>query len=111
HRVNLEGTVATLLAAQAAKLKRIVYTSSIAAVGIAPGGLADETTKFNLFDVANPYILTTWQSERIAMRFAESGLPLVLVNRGFPFGPRDIAPTPTGAIVLSLLTQHVPGYG
>src|SRR5688572_2411495 len=63
HRVNIEGTVATLLAAQAAKLKRIVYTSSIAAVGIQDGGLADETTKFNLFDVANPYILTKWQSE------------------------------------------------
>jgi dihydroflavonol-4-reductase len=111
HRVNIEGTVATLLAAQAAKVKRIVYTSSIAAVGIAPGGLADETTRFNLFDVANPYILTKWQSERIAMRFAESGLPVVVVNPGFPFGPRDIAPTPTGAIVLSLLKKQVPGYG
>jgi dihydroflavonol-4-reductase len=32
HRVNIEGTVATLLAAQAAKVKRIVYTSSIAAL-------------------------------------------------------------------------------
>lgn len=111
HRVNIEGTVATLLAAQATKVKRIVYTSSIAAIGIVDGGLADETTKFNLFEVANPYILTKWQSERIAMRFAESGLPVVIVNPGFPFGPRDIAPTPTGAIVLSLLKKQVPGYG
>jgi len=107
----IEGTTATLLAAQAAKVKLIVYTSSIAAVGIVDGGLADENTKFNLFDVANPYILTKWQSERIAMRFAESGLPVVIVNPGFPFGPRDIAPTPTGGIVLSLLKKQVPGYG
>jgi len=111
HRVNVEGTVTTLLAAQAAKMKRVVYTSSIAAIGIVEGGLADETTKFNLFDVANPYILTKWQSERVAMRFAEAGLPVVVVNPGFPFGPRDIAPTPTGGIVLAVLKKQVPGYG
>lgn len=111
HRVNVEGTVTTLLAAKEAGTKRIVYTSSIAAIGIAPGGLADETTKFDLFDVANPYILTKWQSERIALRFAEAGLPVVVVNPAFPFGPRDVAPTPTGAIVLALLRREVPGYG
>jgi dihydroflavonol-4-reductase len=111
YRVNVEGTVTTLLAAQAAKVNRVVYTSSIAAVGLVDGGLADETTKFNLFEVANPYILTKWQSERVALRFAEAGLPVVVVNPAFPFGPRDIAPTPTGAIVLSLLKRQVPGWG
>jgi dihydroflavonol-4-reductase len=111
YRVNVEGTVATLLAAQAARVRRVVYTSSIAAVGLFPGGeLADETTRFNLFDVANPYILTKWQSERVAMRFAEAGLDVVCVNPAFPFGPRDVAPTPTGAIVLSLLKRQVPGW-
>jgi dihydroflavonol-4-reductase len=111
YRVNVEGTVSTLLAAQQANVKRIVHTSSIAAIGLAPGGLADETTAFNLFDIANPYILTKWQSERIAMRFAEAGLPVVVVNPAFPFGPRDIAPTPTGGIVRSLLRKQVPGHG
>lgn len=111
YRVNVEGTVSTLLAAQQAKVDRVVYTSSIAAIGLVDGGLADETTKFNLFDVANPYILTKWQSERIAMRFAESGLPVVVVNPAFPFGPRDIAPTPTGGIVRALLAKQVPAYG
>lgn len=111
YRVNVEGTVSTLLAAQHAKVNRIVYTSSIAAIGLVEGGLADETTKFNLFDIANPYILTKWQSERIAMRFAEGGLPVVIVNPAFPFGPRDIAPTPTGAIIRALLNKEVPGHG
>ncbi len=108
HRVNLEGTTATLLAAQKAGVRRVVYTSSIAAVGLRHDGLADEETKFNLFDVANAYILTKWQSERIALRFAEAGLPLVVVNPAFPFGPRDIAPTPTGAIVLGVLRRQYP---
>ncbi len=110
YRVNVEGTTTSLLAAQAARVERIVYTSSIAAIGLVDGGLADENTRFNLFDIANPYILTKWQSERVALRFAEAGLPVVVVNPAFPFGPRDIAPTPTGAIILSLLKKQVPGY-
>ena len=111
YRINVEGTTTTLLAAQDAKVRRIVYTSSIAAIGIVDDGVADETTAFNLFHVANPYILSKWQSERVAMRFAEAGLPVVVVNPGFPFGPRDIAPTPTGGIVKALLEGKVPGRG
>src|SRR5262245_43238907 len=42
YRVNIEGTTASLLAAQAAGVRRVVYTSSIAAVGHPPdGGPAD----------------------------------------------------------------------
>ncbi len=111
YRVNIEGTVATLLAAEHAKVKRIVYTSSIAAIGLAKDGLADETTPFNLFDIANEYILTKWQSDRVAQKFAQSGLPLVIVNPGFPFGPRDIAPTPTGKIILAIMKGQVPARG
>src|SRR5215831_9909128 len=79
-RVNLEGTTATLLAAMEAKVKRVVYTSSIAAIGVNDDGEADETTRFNLWDVQMPYITTKYLSERIALRFAEGGLPLVVVN-------------------------------
>ncbi|MGZ3422097.1 MAG: SDR family oxidoreductase [Polyangiales bacterium] len=112
YRVNVEGTTSTLLAAEKARLRRIVYTSSIAAIGLPEGrSLADETTTFNLFDIANEYILTKWLSERVATRFAEAGLPIVIVNPAFPFGPRDAAPTPTGKIVISLLKGEVPGVG
>jgi dihydroflavonol-4-reductase len=112
YKVNVEGTTSTLLAAQKARVRRIVYTSSIAAIGLGEGrNLATENTQFNLFDIANEYILTKWLSERVAMRFAESGLPVVIVNPAFPFGPRDTAPTPTGRIVLSLLRGEVPGVG
>jgi len=112
YKVNVEGTTSTLLAAEKARLRRVVYTSSIAAIGLAEGrDLASENTTFNLFDIANEYILTKWLSERVAMRFAEAGLPIVIVNPAFPFGPRDTAPTPTGKIVLSLLRGEVPGVG
>lgn len=108
-KVNVEGTTATLLAAQRAKVGRVVYTSSIAAIGLVPGGEADEACTFDLFDVANDYIMTKWLSERVALTFAQSGLPLVVVNPAFPFGPRDVAPTPTGKILLAALRGEIPG--
>ncbi len=110
YRVNVEGTTATLLAAQHVGLRRIVYTSSIAAVGLPEGrALADESHAFDTFDIANDYILTKWLSERVALQFASAGLPVVVVNPSFPFGPRDLAPTPTGRILLALLRGEVPG--
>lgn len=112
YRVNLEGTTTTLLAAQKAKVERIVYTSSIAAVGWREDGRpSDESVEFNLWDIANDYILTKHLSERIAMNFADAGLPIVVVNPGFPFGPGDLAPTPTGKIILAILKGQVPGVG
>ena len=108
-RVNLEGTTNSLLAAQRAGVRKVVYTSSIAAVGLRDDGTpSDETVPFNLYGIANEYILTKFLSERIAVRFAEAGHPIVIVNPALPFGERDIAPTPTGGIILSVLRKQVP---
>ncbi len=111
YRVNLEGTTSVLLAAMEKKVRRVVFTSSIAAIGVRDDGEADETTRFNLFDIGMPYITTKYLSERIAMRFADAGLGVVVVNPAFPFGPGDVAPTPTGGIVLALMEKRVPGIG
>lgn len=111
YRVNVEGTTTSLLAAQAAGVGRVVYTSSIAAVGLrADGRPADETVPFNTHDIANEYLLTKMLGERIALGFARV-LPVVVVNPAFPFGPGDVAPTPTGAIVLAILRGQLPAVG
>jgi len=106
-RVNVEGTTCVLLAAIAARVERVVFTSSIMAVGL--GG--DEEKSYDLFDMAGTYTLTKYLSERVAMRFARAGLPLVVVNPGMPFGPRDRGPTPTGQVVLRFLKREVPVLG
>jgi len=112
YRVNVEGTTIALLAAQKAGVRRVVYTSSIAAVGLTgDGSPADESTPWNLWDIASHYITSKFHAERVALRLAEAGLPVVIVNPAFPFGPRDVAPTPTGAMILSLLRGQVPGVG
>ncbi|MFT3769254.1 MAG: NAD-dependent epimerase/dehydratase family protein [Minicystis sp.] len=111
YRVNVEGTTTSLLAAQAAGVGKVIYTSSIAAVGLhGDRRPSDERVEFNLWDIANEYLLTKMTSERIALRFAAT-LPVVVVNPAFPFGPGDVAPTPTGKIILSILRGEVPGVG
>jgi dihydroflavonol-4-reductase len=113
YRVNVEGTKTVLWAAYKARLKRVVYTSSIAAVGRGDNGRpVDETHPFSRadWDEGNAYIRSKWLSEQDALRFALEGLPLVVVNPAFPFGERDIAPTPTGGIVIAALKKQVPGY-
>jgi len=112
YRVNVEGTTNVMLAAQKLGLSKIVYTSSIAALGVrGDGKLIDESVPFNYYDGANHYILTKYLSERVAMNFASAGLPVVVVNPAFPFGPGDIGPTPTGRIIIGLLRGQVPARG
>lgn len=110
-RVNVEGTTAVMLAAQAAKISRIVHTSSTMAVGLAPRGKTDETARFNTFDVAGHYTMTKYASERVVMRFARAGLPVVVVNPSMPFGPGDRTPTPTGQTMLTILRGEAPAIG
>ncbi len=112
YEVNVEGTRSLLTAALASKsLEKVVHTSSIAAVGAKPGTEpADETTFFNLWDRANEYILSKYVSELEVLDFVRRGLPAVIVNPAFPFGRGDIAPTPTGEIVLNTAKRVVPGY-
>ncbi len=111
YEVNVEGTKTVLFAALRAGVGKVVYTSSIAAVGRPEqGDIADETTAFNLWDESNHYVRSKWLSERDALRFAREGLPLVVVNPAFPFGERDIGPTPTGRFIVDALAGRVPGY-
>ena len=113
YRVNVEGTKTVLWAAFKARLQRVVYTSSIAAVGRGRDGQpVDETCQFSSqdWDEGNAYIRSKWLSEQDALRFAAEGLPLVVVNPAFPFGERDIGPTPTGGFIVGALKKQVPGY-
>jgi dihydroflavonol-4-reductase len=113
YKVNVEGSKTVLWAAYKAGLEKVVYTSSIAAVGHREDGEpANEGDPFSPvdWDVGNAYIRSKWLSELDALRFAKEGLPLVVVNPAFPFGERDIGPTPTGAFIVSALKKQVPGY-
>ncbi|MDE2821001.1 MAG: NAD-dependent epimerase/dehydratase family protein [Chloroflexota bacterium] len=90
-RVNVEGTRNVLSAAQAAGVRRVVFTSSAAAVGIRPGGaLADESDRFNLSPERYLYAYSKVKAEEIAAEFAASGLDVVTLNPTVVIGPGDL---------------------
>lgn len=101
--VNLQGSRNILWACQESKdVKKVVYTSSLSAIGIKPGKeVSDETTPFNQYD-ATPYVLSKYLSQQEALSFAKHGLDISVVNPAFPFGPGDVGPTPTGDIIISM---------
>ena len=111
YRVNVEGTRAILEAARRAGIPRVVYTSSVATLGIPKdGGPGDENTAVALGDMIGHYKRSKFLAEEVARTFAAEGLPIVIVNPSTPLGPRDIKPTPTGRIVRDAIAGRLPAY-
>jgi len=111
YRTNVEGTRALLDAAQRAGVPRVVYTSSVATLGIPKDGTpGTETTPVSLGDMVGHYKRSKFLAEQVAAGFAAQGVPVVIVNPSTPIGPRDIKPTPTGRLVRDAMAGRMPAY-
>lgn len=112
YDVNVNGTKALILAAAEAGMKRMVYTSSVATLGLHSNHLpADEETPSHPASIAGHYKRSKFQAEQVVKALVrENQLPLVTVNPSTPIGPRDVKPTPTGRIVLDTLRGKMPAY-
>ena len=112
YRTNVDGTRALVRAAGAAGVRRIVYTSTVATLGLhADGSPADETTPAGLDDMIGHYKRSKYLAEQAVRELIEQGgLPAVIVNPSAPVGPRDARPTPTGRMVLAAARGHMPAY-
>ncbi|MEE9887713.1 NAD-dependent epimerase/dehydratase family protein [Acinetobacter nosocomialis] len=113
RKVNVEGTRTVLNAAKKAGVKRVVYTSTGACFAGQPKGIqATETSPFALGATGDAYVLTKFEAHQVALQFAAGGLDIVIVCPTGPIGPQDIAPTPTGKLLLTIATMPalaVPG--
>jgi dihydroflavonol-4-reductase len=109
---NVDGTRNIMEAALEAAVERIVYTSSVATLGInADGTPGDETTPVSVEDMIGHYKRSKFLAERIVDELVrERGLPAVIVNPSTPVGPRDIKPTPTGRVVRDAAAGRIPAY-
>jgi len=111
YRANVGGTENVLQAAAAAGVSRVVYTSSVAALGLKDDGSpGDETTPVVRARIIGHYKKSKYDAERVAEKWAAQGLPVVIVNPSTPIGERDIKPTPTGQLIVDFLNGRLPAY-
>lgn len=109
---NVDGTRNILRAAMESGISRIVYTSSVATLGVRPDGQsADETTPASLVDMIGPYKRSKFLAEEAVLKMvATEGAPVVIVNPSAPIGPYDIKPTPTGRMIVEAAAGRMPAY-
>ncbi len=109
---NVDGTLNLMRAALRAGVSRVVYTSSVATLGLnADGTPADEDTPVSIDDMIGHYKRSKFIAEREVRRMVtEDRLPAVIVNPSTPIGPRDVKPTPTGRVVLDAAAGRIPAF-
>lgn len=112
YETNVAGTRALLRHAAEAGVARIVYTSSVATLGLKAGGEpADEDTPVGPADMIGHYKRSKFQAEQEVDRLVrDEDLPVVIVNPSTPVGPRDVKPTPTGRMVAQAASGRMPAY-
>lgn len=94
------GTRYVLEAALQSDVRKVILTSTVAALGVPRGGeFLTEAHAFNLPPDAFPYGYAKYQAELTASRLAEGRLHLVIVNPSIVLGPGDINRI-SGSIIL-----------
>jgi dihydroflavonol-4-reductase len=111
-RTNVDGSAALLRVAATAGATRIVYTSSVAALGITKNGTpGDEETPVQYADMVGIYKQSKYLAEAAVRDLVQrEKAPVVIVNPSTPIGPRDIKPTPTGRIIVEAANGKMPAF-
>ena len=108
---NVGGTRNLLSACCEAGVGKVVYTSSVGTIGMRHDGVpADEASPVGLDDMIGHYKRSKFMAEQVAFEFANSGLPVVIVNPTTPIGSADLKPTPTGKIIQNFMRGRLPAY-
>jgi len=111
YDVNVTGTKNLLEAAREVGTGRIVYCSTIGAIGLPPGGgLGTEETPVSLEQMAGHYKRSKYLAEQVVLTLAQAGLPVVIVNPSAPVGAGDVKPTPTGQVIVDFMKGRMPAY-
>ncbi len=111
YECNVTGTENVLTAARDNRVEKIIYTSSVATLGLPEDGTpGNEETPVSLADMVGHYKRSKFLAEQVALRYAAEGLPIVIVNPSTPVGTGDLKPTPTGKLIVDFLNGRMPGY-
>lgn len=116
YHTNVDGTARLFDACEQAAVQKIVYTSSVAAIGIPkkPDSqgcqIGNEETPVCLDDMIGHYKRSKFLAQEVALRYAQRGMPIVIVNPSTPIGAGDLKPTATGKIIVDFLCGRMPAY-
>lgn len=111
YRANVDGTRALLAMAREAGVRRFVYTSSVATMGFRTDGLiVNEDTPVSLEMMVGHYKRSKFLAEQEAIKAAEAGQEVMILNPTTPIGSHDAKPTPTGRIFVDFLNRKFPAY-
>jgi dihydroflavonol-4-reductase len=111
YESNVTGSRNVMQAALDESVERVVYTSTVGALGLnEDGSPANETTPVAIDDMIGHYKRSKFLAEEEVRNFAARGLPVVIVNPSTPVGELDIKPTPTGKIIVDFLKGKMFGY-
>lgn len=111
YDVNVTGTTNIMEAARDVGTERIVYCSTIGAIGLPPsGGVGTEDTPVSLEQMAGHYKRSKYLAEQEVLKLARAGLPVVIVNPSAPVGEGDVKPTPTGQMIVDFMKGRMPAY-
>ncbi len=108
--LNVEGTRNVLEEALRAEVERVVYTSSVAAVGPArKGSVATETNVWDAGRYGIPYVDAKHDAEEVVLGLADRGLPVVVVSPAHVLGAGDPGRSST-VLVRRFLRRQIPAY-
>lgn len=111
YEANVQGTRNILNAARRAGVQRLVYTSSVATIGIpADGTPGEEATPNSLENMIGHYKRSKYLAEEVVREAAREGMSVIIVSPSTPVGPGDVKPTPTGQLVLDAAAGRMPAY-
>ncbi len=111
YQSNVEGTRNILQAAKEAGIEKIVYTSTVGALGNTGAGTpGNEETPVSLKEMTGHYKRSKFLAEKIALDFAAQGAPITIVNPSTPVGSWDVKPTPTGQMIVDFLKGKMFAY-
>jgi len=111
YKANVDGTRELLRLAREARVKRVVYTSSVATMHFRTDGIViNEDTPVSLADMVGHYKRSKFMAEQEAIKAAQAGQHVMILNPTSPIGANDAKPTPTGRIFLDFLNGKFPAY-
>jgi hopanoid-associated sugar epimerase len=111
YAANVEGTRNVLAAASEIGAEKVIYTSSVGALGLTRDGRpGNEETPVEPRSLIGHYKKSKHRAEHVAEEWAAKGLPVVIVNPSTPVGEMDIKPTPTGQMIVDFMNRGMPAY-